>query len=62
MDAGSVSYDEMFLTFNMGVGMVLAVAPEDADAIVRALTEAGEAAWIAGATAPGEREVVLSHG
>jgi phosphoribosylformylglycinamidine cyclo-ligase len=60
MDAGNVSRDEMFLTFNMGVGMVLVVAATEADDVVRRLNGAGEAAWIAGAVATGERTVRLS--
>ena len=47
-EAGSVSEDEMFRTFNMGVGMILAVAPTAADGVVRSLREAGEDAWIIG--------------
>ncbi len=36
MQAGGVSDDEMFRTFNMGVGMVIVVAPEDADRVLAA--------------------------
>lgn len=47
-DAGAVAEMEMFRTFNMGVGMILAVAPAEADGAVRSLVEAGEDAWIIG--------------
>ena len=57
---GGVEQGEMFRAFNMGVGMVAAVAAEDADAVVRELSAAGERAWIAGEAVPGERKVVLS--
>jgi phosphoribosylformylglycinamidine cyclo-ligase len=46
---GSISDDEMFLTFNMGVGMILVTAEDAADATIRTLKEAGEAAWRIGA-------------
>jgi phosphoribosylformylglycinamidine cyclo-ligase len=58
--AGGVSRDEMFLTFNMGVGMILAVAAADARAVVDRLSAAGERAWIAGEIRTGDREVRLS--
>ena len=38
----------MFNTFNMGVGMCVVVAPEDADAAVKALRAAGEDAYVLG--------------
>ncbi|MDO5630305.1 MAG: phosphoribosylformylglycinamidine cyclo-ligase [Paracoccus sp. (in: a-proteobacteria)] len=41
-EAGGVSEVEMLKTFNSGIGMILAVAPDRADAIADALTEAGE--------------------
>jgi phosphoribosylformylglycinamidine cyclo-ligase len=61
-EAGDVARDEMFLTFNMGVGMILAVAADHADAVVGVLNAAGERAWIAGAVCAGNREVRLSSG
>jgi phosphoribosylformylglycinamidine cyclo-ligase len=57
---GGVERDEMFRAFNMGVGMVAAVAAADADAVVRDLSAAGERAWIAGEIVPGDGKVVLS--
>ncbi len=46
--AGNVSDDEMHRTFNMGVGLVLAVAPDDVDAVMRNLSAAGERPVIIG--------------
>ncbi|MFQ5878955.1 MAG: phosphoribosylformylglycinamidine cyclo-ligase, partial [Dehalococcoidia bacterium] len=40
IQAGNVAEEEMYRTFNMGLGMVLAVAPEDADEVRRHLPEA----------------------
>ena len=42
-EAGNVSADEMLRVFNCGLGMVLAVPAEGAEAATRILTEAGEA-------------------
>ncbi|HEX5869993.1 MAG TPA: AIR synthase-related protein, partial [Longimicrobium sp.] len=57
---GGVEQGEMFRAFNMGVGMVAVVAAADADAVVRDLSAAGERAWIAGETVPGDGKVVLT--
>ncbi len=40
--AGGVETDEMHRTFNMGIGMVLAVSPADADRVIADLKAAGE--------------------
>ena len=50
---GSIPRRDMFNTFNMGVGMCVIVAKEDADEAVRILKENGEDAYIVGETAPG---------
>lgn len=41
-DAGQVDLEEMHRTFNMGIGLVLAVSPADADAVMADLKAAGE--------------------
>ena len=45
---GNIPERDMFNTFNMGVGMVIAVAESDADAAVMHLTESGEDAYVIG--------------
>ena len=47
-DVGKVETDEMHRTFNMGIGMVFSVAPEDVDAVLSQLREQGETPVILG--------------
>ncbi|MEX1183441.1 MAG: phosphoribosylformylglycinamidine cyclo-ligase [Gemmatimonadota bacterium] len=56
---GRVTDEEMFLTFNMGVGMIVAVGLESADDALRALTAAGEEAWVIGSVEEGDRDVSI---
>lgn len=51
---GNIEEQMMYNTYNMGVGMVLAVDPADAEKTVEALEKAGEKAFIIGQTADGE--------
>ena len=57
--AGEIPERDMYNTFNMGVGMLAAVAAEDADAAVRCLRENGVEAYICGEVARGEGGVEL---
>ena len=57
---GGVEEREMFRAFNMGIGMVVVVAAERADAVVEELRGAGETAWVAGEIVSGEGKVVLA--
>lgn len=59
MEHGGIELDEMFRTFNMGVGMLAAVSADLADDVVQKLLAAGEAAWVAGAVVEGAERVVL---
>jgi len=54
---GPVEPDEMDATFNMGIGMVLAVPADQADQVVAAARELGEQAWIIGEVVAGEKGV-----
>ncbi len=45
---GNVPEREMYRVFNMGVGMTIAVPPEDVDAALRVLNGAGEQAMVLG--------------
>lgn len=59
MHRGDVPEPEMFLTFNMGVGMVLVVGAGHADALVAELRSAGEESWVIGEVGRGEPRVVI---
>ena len=56
---GNIPTRDMYNTFNMGMGMCMAVAREDADKAVAALREAGEEAVIVGEIVAGDKEVLL---
>lgn len=51
---GDVEEAEMFRTFNMGIGFVLIVHPEEGETVIRKLLENGEEAIVIGEVQPGE--------
>ena len=62
---GNVDAREMYRTFNCGVGMVIAVPADKADAAITLLQAEGESAWLIGqieAAAEGEEQVELRQG
>lgn len=56
---GNLEEKMMYNTYNMGLGMVLAVDPADADKTIEAIKAAGEEAYIVGKVVSGEKEVIL---
>ena len=56
---GDVAEEMMYNTYNMGLGMVIAVAPEDKEKTVAAIEAAGEAAYVVGRIEEGEKGVTL---
>ena len=48
MNTANIERDEMYRTFNCGVGMILAVAEENAEQAIEHLNEAGESAFLIG--------------
>ncbi|HEY8347086.1 MAG TPA: phosphoribosylformylglycinamidine cyclo-ligase [Symbiobacteriaceae bacterium] len=54
---GPVEPREMESTFNLGLGMVLAVPAEQAEAVAAAARELGEQAWVVGEVVAGEAGV-----
>ena len=56
---GGIADEMMYNTYNMGIGMLLAVDPADVDATIKAIESAGDKAWVAGVCKAGEKGVTL---
>ncbi len=56
---GNLDEDMMYNTYNMGLGMVIAVAPEDAEKTMNAIKASGEECYIVGSVEAGEKGVTL---
>lgn len=56
---GNISKEMMYNTYNMGIGMLLAVDVADADKTVALAEQAGEKAYIIGEIAEGEKGISL---
>ena len=61
MRSGGIDLEEMYHTFNMGVGMILVVAPSESNGVIDALRAAGEDAWVMGTVQarPDDRDAVV---
>jgi phosphoribosylformylglycinamidine cyclo-ligase len=58
-EVGDLENDDLYATFNMGIGLVMAVTPSDAAGIVEILKTMGETAMEIGLVAAGEKKVIL---
>ena len=56
---GNISEHDMFNTFNMGVGMVIAVGKDDAEKALNVLENSGEKAFVLGEVVSGDKEVIF---
>lgn len=56
---GNIAEEMMYNTYNMGLGMILAVDPKDVDKTMAAIQAAGETAYIVGKCKSGDKGVVL---
>lgn len=56
---GDIAEQMMYNTFNMGLGMVLAIDPADQDRVLAAIKEAGEEGYVVGNVIAGEKGVDL---
>ena len=56
---GNLEEKMMYNTFNMGIGMIVAVAPDDADKTMEAIKAAGETPYVVGEIKAGEKGVTL---
>ena len=57
--SGKIKDEMMYNTFNMGLGMVLAVDKDDVDKTMEALSKAGETCYVIGEVVAGEKGVDL---
>jgi phosphoribosylformylglycinamidine cyclo-ligase len=57
--AGNVERDEMYRTFNCGLGMTITVPPQDVDRALALLRERGEQATVVGEVRAGTRGAVI---
>ena len=58
-EKGNVEEKVMYNTYNMGIGMIIAVDPADTEKALALLAEAGETAYVVGETVEGEAGVTL---
>ena len=56
---GKIEDHMMYNTFNMGLGMVIAVDPADVDKTLAALKATGDTAYVVGECVKGEKGVIL---
>lgn len=56
---GNIEEEMMYNTYNMGLGMILAVDPADVDKTMAAITAAGDTAYVVGKCEAGEKGVTL---
>ena len=56
---GDIAEEMMYNTYNMGIGMMLALDPKDAEKAIEALKAVGEEAYVVGSVEEGEKGVTL---
>jgi phosphoribosylformylglycinamidine cyclo-ligase len=56
---GDIAEEMMYNTYNMGLGMILALDPADVEKAMEAMKAAGEDAYIVGKVEAGEKGVTL---
>ncbi len=59
MKTGNIEEKMMYNTYNMGIGMVIAVRPNEKDAALAAIEAAGEKGYVIGSITAGEKGVEL---
>ena len=58
-EKGNIEEQMMYNTYNMGLGMVLAFDPADADQAIAAIKASGETAYVVGEVKAGEKGVTI---
>lgn len=61
MSSGQVALEEMFGTFNMGIGYIVVVKPSDVNETLSLLTASGETASVIGTVVKGSKEVEICN-
>ncbi len=56
---GNIADEMMYNTYNMGIGMMLAVDPKDIDAALQAVEASGEKPYVVGKIVTGEKGITL---
>lgn len=58
-EKGNIEEQMMYNTYNMGLGMVLALDPADAERVIEAIKASGETAYVVGEVKTGEKGVTI---
>lgn len=58
-EKGNIAEEMMYNTFNMGIGMIVAVDPADAEKAMEAIQAAGDTPYVIGSIEEGEKGVAL---
>ena len=58
-EKGKIAEEMMYNTYNMGLGMIVAVDPADVEQTLKAIESAGETAYVVGQVEVGEKGVTL---
>ena len=56
---GNIEEQMMYNTYNMGIGMIVAVDPADVDKTMEAMRAAGDTPYVVGKITEGEKGVTL---
>lgn len=56
---GNIAEEMMYNTYNMGIGMIMAVESKDVDAAMEAIAAAGETPYVIGAVKTGEKGITI---
>ncbi|MFV0363117.1 MAG: phosphoribosylformylglycinamidine cyclo-ligase [Suipraeoptans sp.] len=59
METGNVSEEDMYNTYNMGIGMIIGVNEEDVENAIEAIEKAGEKAFVIGKAHTGDKGVKI---
>ena len=58
-EKGNVDEEEMFATFNMGIGLIMAVSPEEKEDALEILVSQGEKPVLMGQVVTSDKGVIL---